>query len=342
MDAPTRLMHAIAERAYKSALDSGYSLFFDFDDLAAEVGATEVETRQAVRALLDDYYLHEDQPGCAKATPHLFWKYEKSNRAAAYQQNLVRRHILREASSAGDNGGYAEYSITRNEDEPYGQNELFIAANVLDYLGLVQGDGQNFNNHFHVKITSRGYEVARDERLQRHLLPVIPSEDDDAHLAIAPDVLKDVIVTCEQLLDARGWKQARVELERGDIQFRDGDWVNALREYYAAAESALKYVLDDDSVEYGETNALRKLSGQAAKEGLIPANYQALFGFTDSIRSPRSHGRGPAADTVAEVEVGQAEALLIANDVRSLLIYLGQRPALPAAAAPATTAASSP
>jgi len=54
-------------------------------------------------------------------------------------------------------------------------------------------------------------------------------------------------------------------------------------------------------------------------------NYDALFGFTDSIRSPRSHGAAGRAETIGEVEVGQAEALLIGNNARTLLLYLGQR-----------------
>jgi hypothetical protein len=117
-------------------------------------------------------------------------------------------------------------------------------------------------------------------------------------------------------------------LNRGDEQYADGDWINAVREYYSALESALKYALREEAVEYAEANALKKLSGQVAAKGVIPINYQALFGFTDSIRSPRSHGSGPVGDGVREVEIGRAEALLIGNHVRTLLVYLGHRPQL--------------
>jgi hypothetical protein len=68
---------------------------------------------------------------------------------------------------------------------------------------------------------------------------------------------------------------------------------------------------------------LKDLAKQAAAEGLIPTNYQALSGFIDTIRSPRSHGRG---SKIEEIEVGKAEALLMANHTRALLVYLGHRP----------------
>jgi hypothetical protein len=59
------------------------------------------------------------------------------------------------------------------------------------------------------------------------------------------------------------------------------------------------------------------LARLAADHDLIPVNYQAMFGFADSIRSPRSHGAG---GNVEEIEIGQAEALLIGNHVRTLLL----------------------
>jgi hypothetical protein len=324
VDAKTRLTRAIAASAYKQVLETGYGAFFDFVDLAAEVGASETEARQAVRMLLDGYYLNEDQPGYAKATPRILLDHEERDRAAAYRQNAVRRHVLREAAEAGDHGGRAEYRVS--SEEPFSQNQLFMAATVLEYLDLAQRDQDNFNNHFSVRITGRGYEVVADDRLMRSRLPINPTEDEQAQLAVAPDALKDVITSCARMLETRGWQQALVELRRGDDQYADGDWVNAVREYYSALESGLKYALHEEAVDYGETNALKKLSGRAAEKGLIPINYQGLFSFTDSIRSPRSHGGGPEAEGVAEVEIGQAEALLTGNHVRMLLLYLGQRP----------------
>lgn len=64
--------------------------------------------------------------------------------------------------------------------------------------------------------------------------------------------------------------------------------------------------------------ALKKLTSRASELGLIPANYAALFGFTDSIRSPRSHGAALRED---EVEIGPAESLLMGNHARALLVY---------------------
>jgi hypothetical protein len=94
-------------------------------------------------------------------------------------------------------------------------------------------------------------------------------------------------------------------------------------EYYSAVESGLKYRLAEAEVAFSDGAALQELAKVAAAHALIPTNYQALFGFLDSIRSPRKHGRGPKPDSV---EVGPAESLLMANHARSLLVYLGHRP----------------
>jgi hypothetical protein len=93
-------------------------------------------------------------------------------------------------------------------------------------------------------------------------------------------------------------------------------------QYYSALESGLKYALTEIGATYDAGAALKRLATRASDEGLIPANYQAFFGFADSIRSPRSHGSGP---TPVQVEVGAHEALLTANYVRTALLYLGGR-----------------
>lgn len=97
-----------------------------------------------------------------------------------------------------------------------------------------------------------------------------------------------------------------------------------MREYYAALESGLKHRLDEAGTSYGGGDSLKALARAAADAGLIPTSYQAAFGFLDSIRSPRSHGRGSEP---AELPVGPAEALLAGNHVRTLLLYLGHVPA---------------
>jgi HEPN domain-containing protein len=88
----------------------------------------------------------------------------------------------------------------------------------------------------------------------------------------------------------------------GDREYSDKDWVNAVREYYSALESGLKYALAEVGATYDEGAALEKLAGRATEEGLIPPNYQAFFGFADSIRSPRSRGAFP---NPVEIEVGE-------------------------------------
>jgi hypothetical protein len=179
-----------------------------------------------------------------------------------------------------------------------------------------------------VNITPRGRELQRDTSELGRELPVSAAEDDDAVADVVPDALQSLILDVEALLEKRGWTGAARELARGDEQYEQGHWTDAVREYYAALESALKHRLDEAGVAYPGGAALRDLAKQAASENLtsenlIPINYQAMFGFADSIRSPRSHGAG---GSVEDVEVGKAEALLMGNHVRALLLYLGQRP----------------
>ena len=149
------------------------------------------------------------------------------------------------------------------------------------------------------------------------------AEDEDAGADVAPDALRDLILDVDDLLGKRGWTGAARELARGDAQYRDGHWTDAVREYYSALESSLKHRLDEAGVTYPQTAALRVLARTAADHDLVPTNYQSLFGFADSIRSPRSHGAGA---NIVEVEVGVAEAMLMGNHVRALMLYLGQRP----------------
>jgi hypothetical protein len=330
MAAEERLKQAVVATAYEKGLSTGYPHLFDTEiyDLAAPLGVADHETRQVIRDLCDAFHLVEASPGYYQGTAFLLLHHELFDREAAYQQNRIRRYVLR---GMGDldktaSGGRSTFIQFRWDDsEPYGMNEMFIAARVLEGLDLISMSDRQLPAIFGASLTSRGYEALRDERLLSELLPVTPTEDEAAHAPVASDALKTLIVSCEQLLDRRGWKQALVELSRGDSQYRDRDWVNAVREYYAALESGFKYGLREDIAHDGG-RALNKLARQAAEVGLIPSNYQALFGYLDSVRSPRSHGGGPKVAKTGEIEIGPAEALLAGNLVRTLLLYLGQRP----------------
>jgi hypothetical protein len=127
---------------------------------------------------------------------------------------------------------------------------------------------------------------------------------------------------CEEALAELGWTSALDELREGDDQFRQGHWSDAVGDYYTSVESGLKYSLEAVGAEYGSGAALKMLARRAREVGLIPPNYQETFGFLDSIRSPREHGQGT---TPNRVEVEAAEALLMGNHARSLLLYLAQR-----------------
>jgi len=329
MGAEHRLQQAIARAAYEQALENGFPGFFDdaLVELGKEVGASPQETRQVQREMRDAWLLYEKQPTYFRATPRLLLQYEESDRQAAYRMNEIRRWMLEEVGrvdTESDRGG--SITVKHEEGDPYTATEQYVAAQTLAYLGFLEMADDQLPALFSVKLGTQGYEALRDEALLRSKLPISVTEDEEGQIIVAPDAFREVITSCEQALQTLGWKQALTELARGDQQFKDKDWVNAVREYYAAAESGLKYALGVEAdVEDEGSRALKRLAGQASRDGLIPANYAALFGFADSIRSPRSHGGGPRADAVGEVEVGQAEALLMGNHTRALLLYLAQR-----------------
>lgn len=131
-----------------------------------------------------------------------------------------------------------------------------------------------------------------------------------------------VVKELDVLLDDLGWKSVLEEFDAAENQFRAKHWPDAVAHYYAAVESALKYRLDLAGISYADGSALRDLSKRAAAESLFPTNYQQLFGYLDSIRSPRSHGRG---NRPHQVEVGPTEALLMCNHARNLIQFLAQR-----------------
>ena len=137
------------------------------------------------------------------------------------------------------------------------------------------------------------------------------------------EVLPELITSCEQLLRDRGWTNALDELRRGDSEFRESHWVNAVGEYYVATESALKYRLTEAGVEYFANSWSARPQHGSQPERLIPGTTSSCSGSSTSIRSPRRHGQGPDPQTV---DVGQAEALLMGNHARSLIVYLGHHP----------------
>jgi hypothetical protein len=205
-------------------------------------------------------------------------------------------------------------------DAPYAS--AVAAARALQHWGLLELRlflGRNFA----VRVTPRGYDLVRDEAALRRELPTIATEDEEAHAPVAADTLSILITSVEEMLRQRGWESALRELGRGDDQYDAKHRVDAVSEYYSALESGLKHRLDEAGISYGAKATLRDLAREVVKAGLLPRNYQELFGFADSIRSPRRHGAG---GQVEEVEIGPAEAVLLGNHVRALLLYLGHRP----------------
>jgi hypothetical protein len=327
VDAVERFKAAIAQAAYEEALATGEAFFFAerISHIADSVSASERDTRRALGELEAAGRLVQQQRGVWKAGVKLLLDYERADRKAAYTQNAARRYLLEQARKADDTNKRVVFSESDDTD-PFPQPHLFLAAKVLDWQGYVDLDTNN-TRHFGIRLAAPAYSLLDDPRRVDATYPVTPTDDTAALPRVAPDALSTVIQDCEQMLEQRGWASAATELHRGDVEYRKGNWINAVREYYAALESGLKYALHQENIDYAEGSALRRLAGQAAEVDLIPLNYQSVFSYPDSIRSPRSHGAGPAGE-ITEVEVGQAEALLLGNLTRTLLLYLGNRPSV--------------
>ena len=335
MDGTERIIFALAEDAHAQLLETGYAGFFDeaFDEGAKRVAASEKDIHRAQRKMLDEYLITENQPGYFVPTPSLILLHEGVDRQEHYRQNEARRHLLKEIGRV-DGGGWVQFKY--EDSDPYPAAQMFAAARILDHLGLLELE-EGMPAIFGVRLTSEGDEALSDKRVLQRRLPTTTSEDDEHLPLIAPDALAEIITNAEEIIERLGWSAALDELRAGDAQYADGTWVNAVRDHYSALESGLKYALQADGVTYGDANALEKLAKRASAAGLIPLNYQALFSFTSSIRSPTSHGAGPFG-AATRVEVGAAEALLMRHHVHTLLLYLGTRCVANAVSAPQAAA----
>ena len=330
-DAEERFLQAIGHEAHELLVGEGHELMFEdrIEAVAEEVGVSDYVALHVLGSL-ESRGLIWREGRTFKVMPLAALYEQNFDREGFRQRNVLRRKALASAARAFEAGnpwvGYWQDGDAAPEDEESFTNAPYAEASwgikLLEHEGLVEV--RSFlGRHFEFKITPDGYSLARDETSLRATLPTSASEDEAAHAAVAPDALQSVIRSCEEMLDARGWASARDELSRGDDQYRHSHWVGAVREYYAALESGLQYRLDEAQVSYAPTDSLKALARAAADAALIPVNYQAAFGFLDSIRSPRSHGRGSRP---AEVPVGPAEALLAGNQARALLLYLGHLP----------------
>lgn len=304
MDEYARLRLAIARLAHGKLHQDGFAALnrAEILDAATEQAVSHHVAEHVLRKLQDEYLLETKSGHSFTARVPLLQEYERSDAAERYRRNALRRETLTLSARAYERSQELVFqeSGERFVDRPYG--EAIAAALVLEHHGLV--NVRSFaGRSFRVRATAAGYDTARSEADIRTILPMSAAEDEAAHAQIVGDVLGELIVSLEAMLGERGWENVLRELQRGDAQADEKHWSDAVGEYYSALESGLKYRLDEKSVAYGRGAALRDLSKLAATAGLIPINYQALFGFTDSIRSPRSHGAGAQ---VGEIEVGPA------------------------------------
>lgn len=231
-DAQERFSVALAKEAHALLVDEGHGLMFEdrIAHAAQEAGAPD-HIALHVLGYLEDQGLIWRDGRTFKVLP-LAVLYEKEfDRKGFRSRNVLRRHALQAAARGFETGEpWVHYwessdSIPEGEssftDGPYA--EAIWAVRLLEHEGLLELS-EYMGRHFRFKITTDGYSLSRDERDLNATLPTSPSEDEAAHAAVAPDALKEVIRSCEQMLDSRGWSAARGELARGDAQYQEGHW----------------------------------------------------------------------------------------------------------------------
>jgi hypothetical protein len=322
-DLELRFRAALCIRADEELRSGCVAWLYDHHLQAAgeELQLSEGQLDRFVTKLVERGFLG-DEGGFYEAMPlAVLWE-EEFDREEFRRRNVLRRELLQLAARASDAREELEYSEGEEQFIDRSWLELLIALRYLHFYEWVEL--HEFLGHsFSLDITPDGYDLTQDEAELARRLPTTATEDEQAHTPVAPEAMRQVIGSVDALLSSRGWSGAQTELARGDQQYAAGHWVDAVSEYYAALESGLKHRLDEASVSYSGGASLRDLARLAVDHLVIPTNYQALFTFLDSIRSPRRHGRGAGPDPV---EVGPAEALLMGNHARSLLLYLGHRP----------------
>ena len=340
VDAEERLRIALAQKLWRDLHTTGYADIFDdaIAELGRELNVPEHLLEHVTRQLTNEGLLYEKSHGYFDGVELSRLYGEQVAREEWRAGNAVRWKILR-AAIAGyeDPSRWSGLDFTPEKckppiDEPF--EALAAATRILESLGYLQLEQASGRAHY-VALTQAGYDLARDEEALRQAFPRNASEDEHAHTAVVPDVVSELVTSVEQALRARAWTSALDELARGDTRYREGKWADAVGEYYSAVESGLRYRIDEAGASVAEGAALKVLAKRAGELDLIPTNYQALFGFIGSIRSPRRHGRGPRP---VEVPVGPAEALLMSNHARALLVYLAHRP--PSSATASSSAAS--
>jgi hypothetical protein len=163
-----------------------------------------------------------------KATPFLALQHEESDRSLAYAENDVRRRVLGAIIAADEGSGWVRFGPDDEAEMEVPIARLRAAARVLAVLGLIEL-GSESNGLCHCSVAPRGLQVYEDSAELERQLPTTPTHDEAALLPVTSDVLSDVIWTCEQLLERRGWDNALAELKVGDREYAEGKWVSAVR-----------------------------------------------------------------------------------------------------------------
>jgi hypothetical protein len=270
MQPEARLRVALAQKLWTQLHETGHVDVFDdaINALGAELGVPEHLVDHVTRQLVDNGWLYEKSHGFFDGIMLARGYGEESARDEWRAGNRIRSLVLQaavtgyETPSTWSGLEFSAETCVPPIDAPF--EAIAAAAKILESLSYVEIEEALGTAHY-VALTPAGYELARDEDALRRTFPRTATEDEEAHVTIVPDVLSNVITSCEQMLRDRAWTSSLDELGRGDARYAEKNWSDAVSEYYSAVESGLRYLIDEAGEEVGEGVALETLAKRAAE-----------------------------------------------------------------------------
>lgn len=291
------------------------------NELAYGHGLGDKEVLIILDELTDIYEVGRLDNMSYKGRPNGVLVYEDLHEELKFESNNLRRAILKFLKSK-----YEQDPISVVDEQDV-QSE-FVEYTPIELFREIQFLKETYK--LDVSFTS-GYTYAiilskiswSHLKTEQDFITAFPVNNDESgnYLKVTHDILHDLHTNLDQIINALNWDSVKAELTEGNSRLSKKDYVGAVKDYYSALESAIKYRLTTASIPFGSGASLRDLTSALEKNGLIPRNYKNVFDFVNSIRSPRSHGLGTNAEVVS---IHEKEALLMKHHVSALIVYLAQ------------------
>lgn len=271
--------------------------------------------------LIDTYEVARLDNMSFTGKPNGILVYEDLNNELKFEANLLRRKIMKFLKSKYEQDPtlIIDEQDVQSKFPDYTTVELFREIQFLKETYKI--DASFTSGYTYAIILSKiswGHL-----KTEQDFIDTFPINNDESgkYVKVTHDILRDLHTNLDQILNTLKWDSVKSEFNEGNTRLSKKDYAGAVKDYYSALESAIKYKLTSSNVQFGSGASLKDLTSALEKSGLIPRNYKHVFDFVNSIRSPRSHGLGTSTEVVT---IHEKEALLMKNHVSSLIVYLAQ------------------